>query len=58
MEGGLGACLAKENKTIFSRKYLFISLINVTFATENKQKYEILPIIIPTKLTLSSLGRK
>ena len=36
-KGGLGACLAKEHKTIFSRKYLFISLISVTFAIK-KQK--------------------
>ena len=50
MEGGLGACLAKENKTTFCLKYLFISLINVTFAIKKKKIMKYYPLLFQPNL--------
>ena len=50
MEGGLGACLAKENKTTFCLKYLFISLINVTFAIKKKKIMKYYPLLFHPNL--------
>ena len=50
MEGGLGACLAKENKTTFCLKYLFISLINVTFAIKKQKIMKYYPLLFQPNL--------